>query len=164
MPPSSAAITTFFQEINMAENKPAILKITQPYAQEFIPKLCCSALPTPMMELYNPEALHMSYLTLLETCESAFQSITVRIIVLKWLQAKKLLNISILTDHFRSGGQTWSGNKRTVSKQNVVLASSWTSNCLEHKSSCKNQSQYAITKSNQKAVLSRSFQVLYKSY
>jgi len=74
----------------MAENKPAILKITQPYAQEFIPKLCCSALPTPMMELYNPEALHMSYLTLLETCESAFQSITVRIIVLKWLQAKKI--------------------------------------------------------------------------
>jgi len=47
---------------NMAENRPAILKLfnhNNYYAQEFIPKLCCSTLPTPMMELYNPEALHM---------------------------------------------------------------------------------------------------------
>lgn len=81
MPPSPAAMTAFFQEINMAEKKPAILKIVQPYAHEFIPKICCSTLPLPMTELYNPEALHMGYLSLIETCESAFQSITVRVTV-----------------------------------------------------------------------------------
>jgi len=67
----------------MAENKPAILKIIQHICPRIHPKLCCSTLPTPMMELYNPEALHMSYLTHLEACESAFQSIMVRITVLK---------------------------------------------------------------------------------
>lgn len=77
-PPSPAAVSTFIQEINMAEKKPAILKIIQPYAQDFIPKSCSPALPLPMMELYNPEALHMGYLTLLEECESTFQSIKVR--------------------------------------------------------------------------------------
>lgn len=61
-PPSPAAFS------NMAEKKPAILKIIQPYAQRF-------TLPLPMLELYNPEALHMGYLSLLKAFESAFQSI-----------------------------------------------------------------------------------------
>ena len=63
----------------MAKKKPAILKITQPYA--LIPKLCSSTLPRPMMELYNPQALHMGYLSLLEACESAFQGIKVRLTI-----------------------------------------------------------------------------------
>ena len=77
MPASQATMTTFYQEIIMAEKKPTMLKIIHPYAQEFIPKLCSSTLPLPMLELYNPEALHMNYLSLLEACELAFQSITV---------------------------------------------------------------------------------------
>ena len=80
IPPSPAAIDHFFREVNMAKKKPAILKITQPYAQGFIPKLCSSTLPRPMMELYNPQALQMGYLSLLEACESAFQGIKVRLI------------------------------------------------------------------------------------
>jgi len=80
IPPSPAAIDIFFRKVNMAKKKPAILKITQPYAQGFIPKLCSSTLPRPMMELYDPEALHMGYLSLLEACESAFQGIKVRLI------------------------------------------------------------------------------------
>ena len=31
-----------------------------------------------MMELYNPATLHMDYLSLLKTCESVFETITVR--------------------------------------------------------------------------------------
>ena len=61
------------------EKNPAILKITQPYAQEFIPKQVSLALPLPMMELYNPETLHMDYASLLDVCESVFETITVRI-------------------------------------------------------------------------------------
>ena len=67
----------------MAEKKHAMLKIVHPYAKEFILKLCSSTLPLPMMELYNPEALHMDYLSLLEACELAFPSITVRIMASK---------------------------------------------------------------------------------
>lgn len=77
IPPSPAAVDAFFQEVSMAEKKTAILKIIPPYAQELIPKLCSSTLPLPMMELYNPQALHMGYLTLLEACESAFHAIQV---------------------------------------------------------------------------------------
>ena len=59
MPPPPAAMPTFYQEINMAEKKPAMLKIIHPYAKECIAKLCSPTLPLPMMELYNPELLHM---------------------------------------------------------------------------------------------------------
>ena len=38
VPASAAAVASFLEKINMAETKPAILKFTQPYAQEFIPK------------------------------------------------------------------------------------------------------------------------------
>ena len=78
VPPSAAAVRSLFQEINSAQKKPAILKITQPYAQEFVPKQVSCALPLPMMELYNPETLHMDYLSLLRACEAAFETITVR--------------------------------------------------------------------------------------
>lgn len=64
----------------MADKKPAILKITQPYAKDFIPKCATKALPLPMMELYNPDTLQMDYLSLLNVCESTFQTIKARII------------------------------------------------------------------------------------
>lgn len=76
-PLSPSALTTFFEETNKAKQKPAIFKITQPYAQEFIPKSVGSTLPPPMMELYDPEALHLDYLSLLAVCESTFDKIMV---------------------------------------------------------------------------------------
>ena len=79
-PPSEAQIDAFFKQVNMADKKPAILTVTQPYAKEFIPKLCTSTLPMPLTELYSQEALHMDYLSLLDTCESTFQSIKVTIV------------------------------------------------------------------------------------
>ena len=77
-PLSSEELTTFFEEISETKQKPAILKIIEPYSQQFIPKSASSILPLPMMELYNPEALHMDYLTLLKTCETTFETIKVR--------------------------------------------------------------------------------------
>ena len=78
LPPSPEALVTFLEELNKAKQKPAIFKISQPYAQEFIPKCVGSTLPLPMMELYNPEALHMDYLSLLTACESTFDTIRVK--------------------------------------------------------------------------------------
>ena len=64
-------------QISMAKCKPAILKITPPYSGEFIPTICKDSFPKPISELYNPEALHMDYLSLLNECETMFESLKV---------------------------------------------------------------------------------------
>ncbi len=73
----SAEIEKFYGVLNCAKKKPAILKITQPYAEKFIPKMCQEQFPEPMNELYSPEALKMTYLELLNECERVVESISV---------------------------------------------------------------------------------------
>ncbi len=70
-------IDAFTKVLNSAAKKPAVLKITQPYAQAFIPKLSSSEFPKPLTDLYNAEALTMNYVEFLSKCEENFQSITV---------------------------------------------------------------------------------------
>ena len=72
----------FFAQLDSAPKKPAILKIVEPYSEQFIPKLCNVALPKPLTELYDPDSLHLEYLSLLELCEERFQSIKVYLILL----------------------------------------------------------------------------------
>ncbi len=67
-------IDAFTKVLNSAAKKPAILKITQPYAQAFIPKLSSSEFPKPLTDLYNAEALTMNYVELLSKCKEIFQS------------------------------------------------------------------------------------------
>lgn len=67
----------FLAKINLAQKKPAILKITPPYAEEFIPNCYKSTLPKPMTDLYNPEMLHVDFITLLNECETVFSSLKV---------------------------------------------------------------------------------------
>ncbi len=57
-------------EINKAQTKPALLRVVELFAEEFIPRLSTNKLPKPLTELYNPEALRMDYLKLLDSCES----------------------------------------------------------------------------------------------
>lgn len=57
-PTSPAAKNTFFQQINMAEKKPQ--SFSHMPKNSVIPKLCSPTLPLAMIELYNPEALHIS--------------------------------------------------------------------------------------------------------
>lgn len=49
----------FFTKLNGATIKPAILKIIQPYAEQFIPKSSTPTLPVLLSEYYNPEALQI---------------------------------------------------------------------------------------------------------
>ena len=56
-PPTKDELTTFFETLNSSDLKPAILKITSPYCNQFIPKLCDNSLPSTISQLYNPEAL-----------------------------------------------------------------------------------------------------------
>jgi hypothetical protein len=67
----------FYEKINKAEMKPAILKITLPYAEDFIPILSNNEFPIPIVELYNPEMLHVDYLQLLSECEKVFETIVI---------------------------------------------------------------------------------------
>ncbi len=75
--PSSEELDGFFSKISKAEKKPAILKIVGPYAEEFIPRLNSASLPSPMMDLYNPELLHSDYLSLLNECEAIASDLSV---------------------------------------------------------------------------------------
>ena len=54
----------------------------EPYSEQFIPKLCNVALPKPLTELYDPDSLHLEYLSLLELSEERFQSIKVYLLLL----------------------------------------------------------------------------------
>ena len=76
--PNEEKLQTFLNKINGAKAKPAILKITQPFASQFIPKSSTSVLPVLLSEYYNSEALHKDYLSLLDMCESVYPMIQVR--------------------------------------------------------------------------------------
>lgn len=80
--PTKEEMDRFYRDMNRAKKKPAILKIIQPYAQEFIPKMSQEQFPRPFGELYDPEALKMTYTKLLDECERVFKSIVVSLIVL----------------------------------------------------------------------------------
>ena len=75
--PSTTELDAFYKAINEAKKKPVVLKITQPYAEAFIPKLSRSVFPMLITELYNPAALSMKYPDLLKECEKVFDSIKV---------------------------------------------------------------------------------------
>ena len=76
-PPTEADLADFFSTLNKAKNKPAILKITDPYYKDFVPKLSRPEFPKPITELYDPIALTMSYTVLLKETEKVFDSIKV---------------------------------------------------------------------------------------
>lgn len=76
-PPTEDEISAFYSTIDGAKKKPAILKLIQPYAEFFIPKLSKAEFPKPMTELYNTEALTMNYTELLAECERVFDLIAV---------------------------------------------------------------------------------------
>ena len=67
----------FIKDISQADQKPGILKVIKPYADDFIPKAFDSKLPQLITSLYSSEALHQDYPTILTQCETAFHTIKV---------------------------------------------------------------------------------------
>ncbi len=76
-PPSGTEISNFYEVLNSCEKKPAILKITPPYSNQFIPSSSTETLPTPISELYDPDTLQLSYVDLLTKCEEIGKNIKV---------------------------------------------------------------------------------------
>ncbi len=92
-PPTAEELDGFFSKISKAEKKPAILKIVKPYAEQFIPRLNHTSLPSPMMDLYNPELLHVDYLSLLNECEARFECLKVsKLIIIKMCMFKSFFH------------------------------------------------------------------------
>ena len=75
--PSEAELDEFYKTLNSSTDKPAILKITPPYSKQFIPLVSSTALPSPMSQLYDPDALGMDYLSLIRKCEEIASNIEV---------------------------------------------------------------------------------------
>ena len=71
-------LNAFYEMLNSSSVKPVILKITPPYSKQFIPCLSLTSLPTPISQLYYPDALGMDYLELLSRCEEVAANLKVR--------------------------------------------------------------------------------------
>lgn len=74
MSPSEQELDLFYEELNKANKKPAILRITKPYFKEYIPTL---DFPKHLTDLYNPDALSMTYTELLRESEKVVTDIKV---------------------------------------------------------------------------------------
>ena len=77
-PPTGPELESFYKSIAQAKDKPAILKITQPFAESFVPQLSLPTIPQPITQLYNPATLEMGYHDLLKECERVFHTIEVK--------------------------------------------------------------------------------------
>ena len=66
-PPTGPELESFYKAIAQSKDKPAILKITQPFAESFVPQLSLPTIPQPITHLYNPAILEMGYHDLLCT-------------------------------------------------------------------------------------------------
>lgn len=74
--PSESELKLFYEALHQAEKKPAVLKITQPYAAQFISTSILDHYPKPITDLYNP-AIEVDYLHLRQECERTFDLISV---------------------------------------------------------------------------------------
>ena len=76
-PTSERELEEFIKSVADTKVNPAILKITLPYAEKFIPRLSDANFPTPISELYNPDMLNVGYLELISECERLFTDMKV---------------------------------------------------------------------------------------
>ena len=70
-------VDIFYKDLAKAKEEPAILKITNPYADSFIPVSTIPSFPKPLADFYNPSFLQMDYLTLMKECEVIFSTLQV---------------------------------------------------------------------------------------
>ena len=78
-PYTGPELDSFYKVIAQAKDKPAILKITQPFAESFVLQSSLTTIPQPIAQLYNPAILEMGYHDLLKECKRVFHTIEVKI-------------------------------------------------------------------------------------
>ena len=78
-PPTDSEIDTFYQTLNSAKLKPAILRIIPEYADQFAPQHLALDLPV-LLPRYKAEYLNLDYVSLQSVCEEAAKDFQVIII------------------------------------------------------------------------------------
>ena len=73
------------ETINNAAKKPAILRVTSPYSEQFVPEFSGPSFPKLISELYDPKMLHSTYTELLTECDKAAAMIKVNF---SWVHEK----------------------------------------------------------------------------
>ena len=79
-PPTDSEIDTFYQTLNSAKLKPAILRIVPEYADQFAPGHLALDLPVKLTQLYKAEYLNLDYISLQSVCEETAKDFQVIII------------------------------------------------------------------------------------
>ena len=75
--PTQSELDTFYAQLNNSSPKPAILRVIDGYAENFIPMSRNPKYPRSLSYLYNPDTLDYGYLQLLDECEHVYTSLQV---------------------------------------------------------------------------------------
>ncbi|XP_072044161.1 uncharacterized protein [Amphiura filiformis] len=76
-PPTKAELDECYASLDRCEQKPAILRVLDDYAKNFIPVSRDSRFPRALGYLYNPDTLELGYLDLLTECERVYSTVQV---------------------------------------------------------------------------------------
>ena len=75
--PTQIQVKKFFERLHTSNTRPAILSLTPPYNQDYIPKTDTCKLPEPLTQLYSDEHCSLDYQGLLAKSKEVFQNIQV---------------------------------------------------------------------------------------
>ena len=78
-PPTEAELDVFYKTLDSSAVKPAILKITPQFSEQFMPHLSLTSLPPPISQLYDQDALQLDYPALLRKCEKEVRTLKVSV-------------------------------------------------------------------------------------
>ena len=76
--PTQAELDACYAKLFSCDKKPAVLRVLDNYADQFIPLSRNPTYPKSLSYLYNPATLDMDYLQLLEECERVFADVKVK--------------------------------------------------------------------------------------
>ena len=74
---SSPELNLFYKELSNCGSRPALLSLIAPYSESYVPKSLSRNLPVPLTELFSLEATSMDFVTLLNHCETIYESLSV---------------------------------------------------------------------------------------
>ncbi len=68
--PTKKEKDSFYKELSQAGTKPAIISLIPGYSSTYVPKTFLPEFPLPLITLYDPNCLKMSFDELLKQCDS----------------------------------------------------------------------------------------------
>ena len=69
-------LNELFNNISLADTKPSVLSLVEPYSDSYVPKSAQKTFPMPLKSLHNPSYIQLKYHELLKVCESVSLNFT----------------------------------------------------------------------------------------